>query len=72
MKTMKKGTVIGSRNFILQQSLEYSGRTVAFTEIAMIEFNDFLKLLQEYQDDYEHYAMLRDNLKYNPSYKGQK
>lgn len=45
LKTMKKGTVIGSRNFILQKSLEYNGRTMSFTETATIDFNDFLKLL---------------------------
>jgi hypothetical protein len=48
---------------------DYNARAVNFTQVALLDFDDFHRVLIEYPEDFERYCLIRDNLLYNQNYK---
>ncbi|CAD8120838.1 unnamed protein product [Paramecium sonneborni] len=70
LKKVSSGAVLGEREFITQQPYDYKVRALKFTQMAYIDYDDFIKVISENQSEYEIFCMKRDRLLFNPQYKG--
>ena len=53
---------MNEREFILQSQRKYNAKSDYFTQIAIIEFDDFYEIIKSYPEDFEKFCILRDNL----------
>lgn len=63
------GYVLGLRNFLTQTPVKFSCRAVQFVEVAHLNYDDFYTSLADFPDDLEKFALIKDNLTFNPQYK---
>ncbi|CAD8198939.1 unnamed protein product [Paramecium pentaurelia] len=70
LKKVSSGAVLGEREFITQQPYEYKVRALKFTQMAYIDYEDFINVISENDSEYEIFCMKRDRLLFNPQYKG--
>lgn len=62
--------MLGEREFITQEAYTYYARSVKFTQLLYINYEDFTKVLRDNQEQFERFCMTRDNLLFNQSFKG--
>ncbi|CAD8125819.1 unnamed protein product [Paramecium sonneborni] len=60
--TLIAGQQIGLKSFITSTQKPEKYRSVSFSKLICLEQKFFLKLLQEYPDDYEKYCQIKDSL----------
>ncbi|CAD8147818.1 unnamed protein product [Paramecium pentaurelia] len=70
LKKITQGAVIGEREFISQTPYEYNARATKFTQLLVIDYQQFYLILQENSEEFEKYSMAKDNLIFNSNYKG--
>ncbi|CAD8192002.1 unnamed protein product [Paramecium octaurelia] len=70
LKKVSAGAVLGEREFITQQPYEYKVRAVKFTQMAYIDYDDFINVIAENDREYEIFCMKRDRLLLYPAFKG--
>ncbi|CAD8106695.1 unnamed protein product [Paramecium sonneborni] len=70
LKKVSSGAVLGEREFITQQPYDYKVRALKFTQMAYINYDDFINVISENESEYEIFCMKRDRLLFNPQYKG--
>ncbi|KAL4511170.1 hypothetical protein ABPG73_008248 [Tetrahymena malaccensis] len=58
--TKKEGEVLGLPEFFSQQSYQFSAKASRNTQLAVIKYDDFIKLAAEHQHDYEIYCQIKD------------
>ncbi|KAL4491974.1 hypothetical protein ABPG72_008395 [Tetrahymena utriculariae] len=64
----KKGTVIGEQEFITQTERVFSVKSRDFSNVAAIEYQQFIKVLLKYPKDYEIFCFIKDNIQFCNSY----
>ncbi|CAD8084275.1 unnamed protein product [Paramecium sonneborni] len=70
LKKVTVGAVLGEREFITQQPYEYKARALKFTQMAYIDYDDFINVIAENDKEYEIFCMKRDRLLLYPAFKG--
>ncbi|CAD8196983.1 unnamed protein product [Paramecium pentaurelia] len=70
LKKFTAGAVLGEREFITQQPYEYKARALKFTQMAYIDYDDFINVIAENDMEYEIFCMKRDRLLLYPAFKG--
>ncbi|CAD8179921.1 unnamed protein product [Paramecium pentaurelia] len=70
LKKVSAGAVLGEREFITQQPYEYKVRALKFTQMAYIDYDDFINVIAENDKEYEIFCMKRDRLLLYPAFKG--
>ncbi|CAD8208797.1 unnamed protein product [Paramecium pentaurelia] len=60
--TLVSGQSIGLNNFITSSQKPEKYRSVGFSKLICLEQKYFLKLLQEYPEDYEKYCQIKDSM----------
>ncbi|CAK62924.1 unnamed protein product (macronuclear) [Paramecium tetraurelia] len=70
LKLFSRRSVLGEREFITQQPYEYKVRALKFTQMAYIDYEDFINVISENDTEYEIFCMKRDRLLFNPQFKG--
>ncbi|CAD8117019.1 unnamed protein product [Paramecium sonneborni] len=70
LKKVTAGAVLGEREFITQQPYEYKARALKFTQMAYIDYDDFINVIAEIDKEYEIFCMKRDRLLLYPALKG--
>ncbi len=68
IKKLKKGQYFGASQFFTQRNVKYNVRSVDFTTILTISRYEFLNLLQEFPQDYEKFAEIKDRIIYNDEF----
>ncbi|CAD8066524.1 unnamed protein product [Paramecium primaurelia] len=69
LKKLTQGAVIGEREFISQTPYEYNARATKFTQLLVVDYQQFYLILQENNDEFEKYCLAKDNLLFNSNYK---
>ncbi|CAD8114518.1 unnamed protein product [Paramecium sonneborni] len=69
LKKVTQGAVIGEREFISQTPYEYNARATKFTQLLVIDYQQFYLILQDNNEEFEKYSMAKDNLIFNRNYK---
>ncbi|CAD8095929.1 unnamed protein product [Paramecium sonneborni] len=69
LKKLTQGAVIGEREFISQTPYEYNARAIKFTQLLVIDYQQFYLILQENNDEFQKYCLAKDNLLFNTNYK---
>ncbi|CAD8147087.1 unnamed protein product [Paramecium octaurelia] len=70
LKKITQGAVIGEREFISQTPYEYNARATKFTQLLVVDYQQFYLILQENNEEFEKYCLAKDNLLFNSNYKG--
>ncbi|CAK56624.1 unnamed protein product (macronuclear) [Paramecium tetraurelia] len=70
LNKVNSGAVLGEREFITQQPYEYKVRALRFTQMAYIDYEDFINVISESDQEYEIFCMKRDRLLFDPQFKG--
>ncbi|CAD8096304.1 unnamed protein product [Paramecium sonneborni] len=69
LKKLTQGAVIGEREFISQTPYEYNARATKFTQLLVVDYQQFYLILQENNDEFQKYCLAKDNLLFNTNYK---
>ncbi|CAD8171955.1 unnamed protein product [Paramecium octaurelia] len=69
LKKLTQGAVIGEREFISQTPYEYNARATKFTQLLVLDFQQFYLIIQEKSEEFQKYSMVKDNLLFNSNYK---
>ncbi|KAL4491975.1 hypothetical protein ABPG72_008396 [Tetrahymena utriculariae] len=64
LSVVKKGSLIGQYEFISQIQREFSVKSRDFCNVAAIDYQSFIKVLQKYPKDYEKFCYIKDNIQF--------
>ncbi|KAL4427055.1 hypothetical protein ABPG74_021162 [Tetrahymena malaccensis] len=62
LQTLQSGEFVGSQEFFGDNLYQFSAKVNTFTQFLIIEKQDFLDHLQNFQKDYESYCQIKDNI----------
>ncbi|KRX07894.1 Cyclic nucleotide-binding protein [Pseudocohnilembus persalinus] len=69
LQILKKGDHFGTISFFTGQPQQFSIRSIQFSSLLMIKRQDFIKLIQEYQEDYQKFCFIRDLITINSDFR---